>query len=523
MRSLLSGLLLALLVGCGSQNSGEQANNRAGKVNVHAKLTVEQAEMILSMKIGQWKIEHFVEREGSDPIRSEEILLGRWKEKGKSVEAVGQDFGKNLLYLFEMTHDQDLGMVVSKITLSNGRKMVKHYSWDEPTKTIRVNMGKPTSLDGKKYSVVVDRLDDDSFTGKVNVTEDGKTIGTQYSRGQRFGPASDKEFEDFKQLFRSESIGVSMEPSQPDSVSEESAEISADLAGELVVADEEIPDFPDKKMTAQQARESLTRGVGQFQGQGTRGPINGEQTATRDKWQARLVAGEIAAEIVGRFESENQEILYQGKIYYDEQLGLLVLKYSDSLGLERTEHYYSDLTIGRNYVRSVAPPLPPGVSIRQIRDQGEGGRGHGKLQVTQDEKPVFRVQYAFEKIGSVNDLEFDKMLAEHEQSMESLKSNKLAFVPYTTREALPRSRGNKDVRVVFQNDLENVIKYWYVEGEENKLYGEMQPGERRSQQTFTGHVWLITDEDDKPLGYFIASGVDATARIAPVKPVGNPK
>lgn len=507
MRSFLSGLLLALLVGCGSQNSDEQVNNPAGQVNVPAKLTAEQAEMILSMKVGQWEIEHLVERDGSNPFPSQEILLGRWKEKGKSVEAVGHDFGKDLLYFFEMIHDQDLGVVVGKITLSNGREMVKHYSWDESTKTIRINMAKPTSLDGKKYSVVVDRLDKDTFTGKVTVTEDGKTIGTQSSRGQRFGPASDKEFEDFKQLFRSESTGVSMEPSQPDVVAE----------------DEEIPDFPDKKMTAQQARESLARGVGQFQGQGTRGPVNGEQVATRDNWQARLVAGEIAAEIVGRFESENQEILYQGNIHYDEQLGLLVLQYADSAGLERTEHYYSDPITGRSYVRSVAPALPPGVSVKQIRDEGEDGHGNGKVQVTQDGKLVFRVQYAFEKIGPVDGRQFEKMLAEQEQAMEALKSNKLAFVPYTTRDALPGSRGNKDVRIVFQNDLENVIKYWYVEGEENKLYGEMQPGERRPQQTFTGHVWLITDEDDKPLGYFIAGGVDATARIVPVKPAGNPE
>jgi len=384
-------------------------------------------------------------------------------------------------------------------------------------------MAKPTSLDGKKYSVVVDRLDKDTFTGKVTVTEDGKTIGTQSSRGQRFGPASDKEFEDFKQLFRSESTGVSMEPSQPDVVAEESAEISADLTGGSVGEDEEIPDFPDKKMTAQQARESLARGVGQFQGEGTRGPVNGEQTATRDKWQARLVAGEIAAEIVGRFESENQEILYQGNIHYDEQLGLLVLQYADSAGLERTEHYYSDPITGRSYVRSVAPALHPGVSVKQIRDEGEDGHGNGKVQVTQDGKLVFRVQYAFEKIGPVDDQQFEKMLAEQEQALKTLNSNKLAFVPYTTRDALPSSRGNKDVRIVFQNDLENVIKYWYVEGEENKLYGEMQPGERRPQQTFTGHVWLITDEDDKPLGYFIAGGVDATARIVPVKPAGNPE
>ena len=86
MRSLLSGLLMALLVGCGSQNSGEQASNPEGQVNAPAKLTAEQVEKILSMKVGQWKIESLGEGDGSDPFRSEEILLGRWKEQGKSVE-----------------------------------------------------------------------------------------------------------------------------------------------------------------------------------------------------------------------------------------------------------------------------------------------------------------------------------------------------------------------------------------------------------------------------------------------------
>ena len=105
-------------------------------------------------------------------------------------------------------------------------------------------------------------------------------------------------------------------------------EISADLVAAPVAQDEEIPDFPDKKLTPQQARESLTRGVGKFQGKGTRGPVGGEQTATRDSWQARLVAGKIAAEIVGRFEDENQENLYRFKIHYDEQLGLFVLQYT---------------------------------------------------------------------------------------------------------------------------------------------------------------------------------------------------
>ena len=299
-------------------------------------------------------------------------------------------------------------------------------------------------------------------------------------------------------------------------------EISADLVAAPVAQDEEIPDFPDKKLTPQQARESLARGVGKFQGKGTIGPVGGEQTATRDSWQARLVTGKIAAEIVGRFEDENQETLYRFKIHYDEQLGLFVLQYTSSDGFERTEHVYSDPITGRDYVRSVAPSMPPGVSVRHIRDQGKDGHGKGKMQVTEDGKPVFRAQYAFQKVGPVDDQEFEKTLAEYEQSLKAFKSNKLTFVPYTTRAALPRSRGNKEVRIVFQNDLKKVVKYWYVEGEENKLYGEMQPGERRPQQTFAGHVWLITDKDDKPLGYFIVGGVEGTARIGPVKPAGNP-
>ena len=93
------------------------------------------------------------------------------------------------------------------------------------------------------------------------------------------------------------------------------------------------------------------------------------------------------------------------------------------------------------------------------------GHGKGKMQVTEDEKPVFRAQYAFQKVGPLDDQEFEKSLAEYEQSMKMLKSNKLTFVPYTTREALPHSRGNKEVWIVFQNDLKKAVKYWYVEGE----------------------------------------------------------
>lgn len=60
-------------------------------------------------------------------------------------------------------------------------------------------------------------------------------------------------------------------------------------------------------------------------------------------------------------------------------------------------------------------------------------------------------------------------------------------------------------------------------GEDHELYGELKPGERRVQETFASHVWLITDQQDKPLGYFVVSGILAMAKIVASKPAESPR
>ena len=44
--------------------------------------------------------------------------------------------------------------------------------------------------------------------------------------------------------------------------------------------------------------------------------------------------------------------------------------------------------------------------------------------------------------------------------------------------------------------------YWVEYGGGLKLYGELEPGGKREQNTFSEANWLITDKNDKPLGYF---------------------
>jgi hypothetical protein len=47
--------------------------------------------------------------------------------------------------------------------------------------------------------------------------------------------------------------------------------------------------------------------------------------------------------------------------------------------------------------------------------------------------------------------------------------------------------------------------YWVNFGGGLKLYGKLAPGETHNQNTYSNAIWLITDEEEKPLGYFRAT------------------
>ncbi len=98
-------------------------------------------------------------------------------------------------------------------------------------------------------------------------------------------------------------------------------------------------------------------------------------------------------------------------------------------------------------------------------------------------------------------------------SDESL--TKLERQPVTDSGA-PASKPDGDpFQVAFINKTDaTVTLHWMNPFGEPIRYGDIEPGIRKRQQTRPGAVWLITDESDKPLGFFIVGDRTAQAVIA---------
>ena len=90
----------------------------------------------------------------------------------------------------------------------------------------------------------------------------------------------------------------------------------------------------------------------------------------------------------------------------------------------------------------------------------------------------------------------------------------VAFVPYSLVPDIPKSGGGGATSLTFENHLKISVKLWWVDGGGgHKPYGELAAGATKKQGSYAQHVWLITNQADKPLGYFVASSAPALAKI----------
>lgn len=91
---------------------------------------------------------------------------------------------------------------------------------------------------------------------------------------------------------------------------------------------------------------------------------------------------------------------------------------------------------------------------------------------------------------------------------------KLKWHPASDK-AIPASKpdGNK-FDVVFTNRSDDPVKVFWMDRQGNpKSYGTLESGWRKPQQTRPGAVWMITDKNEKPLGYFQVGDRTALAVI----------
>ncbi|MHC4520959.1 MAG: DPP IV N-terminal domain-containing protein, partial [Planctomycetota bacterium] len=98
-------------------------------------------------------------------------------------------------------------------------------------------------------------------------------------------------------------------------------------------------------------------------------------------------------------------------------------------------------------------------------------------------------------------------LAEDEVAGESLAPQ---------REGLRSRRTGEETSITFINRTEGKVSIFWVEsGGGRRAYGTVEPGQRRRQHTFAGHVWLVTDEEGKTIGVFVATEDEGDAIIDP--------
>ena len=81
-------------------------------------------------------------------------------------------------------------------------------------------------------------------------------------------------------------------------------------------------------------------------------------------------------------------------------------------------------------------------------------------------------------------------------------------------EVRPSTRTGEETSITFINRTKNAVELYWVDAErQRRHYGTIKAGEQHEQHTYAGHVWLVTDEDEKTLLVFVATEEAADAVI----------
>ncbi len=90
----------------------------------------------------------------------------------------------------------------------------------------------------------------------------------------------------------------------------------------------------------------------------------------------------------------------------------------------------------------------------------------------------------------------------------------LASLPPARESALRSTSADKPTLVTFVNRTARDVRlYWLDYDGHRKPYGTIAAGARQDQQTYQGHPWVVTDDQDQALEIFVAGAAPAVATI----------
>lgn len=126
------------------------------------------------------------------------------------------------------------------------------------------------------------------------------------------------------------------------------------------------------------------------------------------------------------------------------------------------------------------------------------------------DKGVAQLREALPNLTVVQGVDFSKVTSSVSKPKEGLK-----WVPAGDTKPPKSSGGGLSVQVTFENRTKRTVKlHWVSFGGPLKQYGTLKPGEKRQQNSYNNHTWVITDEKDKPLGHFTVGAQDSLAVIS---------
>ena len=130
---------------------------------------------------------------------------------------------------------------------------------------------------------------------------------------------------------------------------------------------------------------------------------------------------------------------------------------------------------------------------------------------------VAKLEKTLPRLKIVRGVDLSKLASSFPKQAEKPKPKlALEWIAVSSREDAPtRSENGINCLILFENKSSRPVKlYWIGYGAGAlKLYGTLAPGATREQNSYSRNAWLITDENNQPLGYFTVKEDDSHAVI----------
>ncbi len=102
-------------------------------------------------------------------------------------------------------------------------------------------------------------------------------------------------------------------------------------------------------------------------------------------------------------------------------------------------------------------------------------------------------------------------------ALTQLKTKPTSVKPLAPSRSPRRSeKTGEETEIVFANASDEPLRLFWLDHEGKRIpYGEIAPQQSRSQHTFTGHIWLITDKNKLTWGFYEAEPGGSLATLSP--------